>query len=135
MEARDERAEIDLRDHEHDEARGGDADPPRHRRLRAVRAAQPVGRHHQRRIDEAGERQVERQPVLRDDDALRQSRRHHPPADRALDRAERKDAEERAGEPAVDQAAPQEEQERQQEHGAEQRGRAAGGSTPTRRWS
>ena len=37
MKARDQRAEIDLRNDEHDETGGGDADAPRHRRLRRRR--------------------------------------------------------------------------------------------------
>ena len=43
-----------------------------------------------RDVDHAGEHEMRRQPVLRDLDAIGEARRHHPPADRALQRAERR---------------------------------------------
>ncbi len=57
---------------------------------------------------------MRRQPILRHLGAMRQARRHHPPADRALQRAEREDHPQPLLQLGTERAAPQEEQERQQ---------------------
>jgi hypothetical protein len=79
-----------------------------------------IRRPDQRRIAEAGEREMKRGPVLRHRDALGQPRRHHRPAHRALHGAQRENAGEGSAEPAIVPAAPQEPQERQQELGSDQ---------------
>ena len=51
-------------------------------------AHQVILRFKQHREDCAGERQMKREPVLRHPQALDEAGRHHPPADRALYRAQ-----------------------------------------------
>ena len=48
-------------------------------------------RPHQRDIDRAGEHKMRRQPILRDLDTIGEAGCHHPPADRALQRAKTED--------------------------------------------
>jgi hypothetical protein len=118
MQTRDQCAEIDLHENENEQRRGTQADAPRRCHRRA--GCDSIGRPDQRRIDEAGERKMKGEPVLRNRDALGEPRGHHPPAHRALHRAQGENPRQGDAEPAIDPAAPHQPQERQQEHRADQ---------------
>ena len=57
-------------------------------RRRGLVVVQPLRGPQDRDVDDAGEHKMRRQAILRDFDAMDQAGRHHPPADRALQRAE-----------------------------------------------
>ena len=62
---------------------------------------------------------MRRKTVLRNFDAMDEAGRHHPPADRALQRAEAKNQPKPCPQSGTDPAAPEEPQQRQQEHHAD----------------
>ena len=87
--ARDQRAEIKLHEGQRHQRHAGDLQPRRCRERRPLR--QPAQRPDDRRKDQQRQHQMGGQTILRDFDPLRQPRGHHPPADRALQRAEAED--------------------------------------------
>ena len=87
------------------------------RRFRMRR--EPARDDHDGDEDHAGERQMGRQPVLADVDAVDQARRHHPPADGALQAAEHQQPDQLRRQPALDAAGRPEEQQRQREDEAD----------------
>ena len=116
--AGDQRAEIDLHDHETEQHQRARADAARRGDRRArdqvLRGPEHGGE------DDAGQRQVERQPILRHADAVAQPGGDHPPADRAERGAEEEDGQQPGAQVRLDLAAPQEPEQRKQEHGADQ---------------
>ena len=114
-----QRAEIDLRQHEHQKRERAGANAARQREGRRRALVHPPRREHERHIDQAGEKKMRRQPVLRDFHAIGEARGHHPPADRALQRAEPEDEPQQRAQRRRHGAAPQEEQKRQQERRAD----------------
>ena len=86
----DQAAEKDLEEDQRDDQRRRAREAPAlagaPRRREPARHPQHIGE------DRAGERQVDREPVLADVGALGEAARHHPPADRALQAAEDEDA-------------------------------------------
>ena len=114
----DQRAEIDLQQHQPEQCNGGRANA--RRRLDGGALAHPPCGPEDRGEDHAGQDQMDREPVLRDLDAVGEPGRHHPPADAALQRAEPEDRPQPPAQARLDPALHQEPQERQQERGADQ---------------
>ena len=128
-----QRAEIDLHQQQRRQAPARRARSRRGASLGARGASLLRGPQH-RRVDRAGERQMERQPVLRDlvsVPARPDATIHQPTTPSSAPRAE--DRPQPRAQPRRDPAAPQEKQKRQQEHRAGQRAPAAGASIPTNR--
>ncbi len=85
----DQRAEIDLSENKEQKRNRTDANARRHWRRWLILEA--LCRPQQRHIDQTGEQKMGREPILRDFDALGETGRDHPPADRALQRTQAED--------------------------------------------
>ena len=115
------------RTRQHDDRVHGPPQAARRRRALLRLAAQAHQRPDDQRVDRQRQHQMHGEAILRDFGAHRQAGRHHPPADRALQRAEREDQPQPALQPSGRAAAPE-----------ERTGTAAGtqrrSARPSKRW-
>ena len=116
--AGDQRAEPELNEDQRRERGGGSGETGACRR--AARPAEADGGVDQRRIGRGGDQQMQRQPILRDLDAVGEAGAHHPPADDRLQRQETGGDENLSAERAFERAAAPEPQRRQNEGQADQ---------------
>ena len=136
LEARDERARHDLQEHQPDQQRRASCDGRAQTASAAAARGPSESAIHSRpaKISD-GERQMQRQPVLADVDALGQPRPHHVPADRALQAAEREQPGELRRELARRCARWPGRRGTARGRRRRRSGRESDASTPTRRWS
>ena len=87
------------------------------------------------REDDERDPQVDRQPHVAHARVVDQAALHHPPAHRPLEAAEQEDGYQPRQQRALDLAPDQEPEQRNEEGETDQRVRAGGGRTPTRRCS
>ena len=87
--AGDQGAQIDLHQHQHHEPDRAHANPGRQQERLARHELLRGPKDH--RVDDAGEREMEPEPIVRHVHPVGEPRRHHPPADRAQGGAEPED--------------------------------------------
>jgi hypothetical protein len=114
--ARDQRAEIDLREHEREQRQRSRPDARGNGNRRTLR--EPLRGPQDDAEDGAGKREMECEAVLRHADAVREAGGHHPPAHRTERRSHSEDDPQPRAQRRLEGAAPQEKKERQQERGA-----------------
>ena len=111
--ARDQRAEIKLHEGQHHQHHAGDLQPRRSTERRPLRPAGAASRRSPAKIRSASTRCVARR-YCETSTRSRKARRHHPPADRALQRAETEDQPQPPPQIRGQHAAPHEPEKRQQ---------------------
>ena len=116
--AGDDGAEIDLAQDENENRKAAHPQPQR-RCTRAERGRKPLRGPQDGGENAAGERKVERQPILRHAHPIGEPGRNHPPADRAKRGTEAENGPQPPAQRRLDRALPQEPKKRQQERGAD----------------